>query len=70
MYKITNGHRFGTYVMRREKGSGIICVNGAAAHLARRGDLIIIASYSLIEGQKLKTYQPKLVFVDGDNRIA
>jgi len=56
--------------MRREKGSGIICVNGAAAHLARRGDLIIIASYSLIEGQKLKTYQPKLVFVDGDNRIA
>jgi aspartate 1-decarboxylase len=69
VYNITNGHRFETYVIRGEKGSGIICVNGAAAHLARKGDLIIIASYGLIEGKKLKSYQPKLVFVDGNNRV-
>jgi len=46
VYNITNGHRFETYVIRGEKNSGIICVNGAAAHLAMKGDIIIIASYT------------------------
>jgi len=69
VYNITNGHRFETYVMRGEKGSGIICVNGAAAHLARQGDLIIIASYGLMDGRKLKSYKTKLVFMDGNNRV-
>lgn len=69
VYNITNGHRFETYVMRGEKGSGIICVNGAAAHLARKGDLIIIASYGLMDGQKAKSYRPKLVFVEGNNKL-
>jgi len=55
--------------MRGEKDSGIICVNGAAAHLARKGDHIIIASYGQIEGKKLKDYRPKLVFVDGNNKV-
>ena len=69
VYNITNGHRFETYAMRGEKDSGIICLNGAAAHLARKGDLIIIASYGLMESRKLKGYKPKLVFVDGNNRV-
>ena len=69
VYNITNGHRFETYVMRGEKDSGIICVNGAAAHLARKGDLVIIASYGLAEGRKLKSYKPKLVLVEGNNKV-
>lgn len=69
VYNITNGHRFETYAMRGEKDSGIICVNGAAAHLAKKEDLIIIASYSLIEDRRAKVYRPKLVFVDGNNRV-
>ena len=69
VYNITNGHRFETYIIKGEKDSEIICVNGAAAHLARKGDLIIIASYGLIESRKLKSYQPKLVFVDGNNKV-
>jgi aspartate 1-decarboxylase len=69
VYNITNGHRFETYVIRGEKDSGIICVNGAAAHLARKGDLVIIASYGLMEGRKLKSYKPKLVFVGGNNKV-
>jgi aspartate 1-decarboxylase len=69
VYNITNGHRFETYAVRGEKDSGIICVNGAAAHLARKGDLIIIASYGLINGRKAKNYQPKLVFVEGNNKV-
>jgi aspartate 1-decarboxylase len=69
VYNITNGHRFETYVIRGEKDSGIICVNGAAAYLARQGDLIIIASYGLMDGRKAKSYRPKLVYVDGNNRV-
>jgi len=69
VYNITNGHRFETYDIRGEKNSGIICVNGAAAHLARKGDLIIIASYCLMGSWKLKSYKPKFVFVDGSNRV-
>ena len=69
IYNITNGHRFETYVIRGEEDSGTICVNGAAAHLARKGDLIIIASYGLTEGRKLKSYKPKLVFVDGNYKV-
>lgn len=69
VYNITNGHRFETYVIRGEKDSGIICVNGAAAHLARKGDLIIIAGYGLMDGRKAKSYRPKLVYVDGNNRV-
>lgn len=69
VYNITNRHRFEPYVMRGEKDSGVICVNGATAHLAREGDLIIIASYGLMESRKLKSYKPKIVFVDGNKRV-
>lgn len=67
VYNITNGNRFSTYVIKGEKGSGTVCVNGAAAHLAQRGDLIIIASYALAEARE--GYHPYLVYVDERNRI-
>ncbi len=67
VYNITTGSRFSTYVIEGERGSGTVCVNGAAAHLAKEGDLIIIASYALVEARK--GYRPRLIYVDGENRI-
>jgi len=69
VYNITNGNRFDTYVIKGKRGSGTICVNGAAAHLAKKGDLVIIASYVLLEEKKTKGHRAKIVFVDGKNRI-
>jgi aspartate 1-decarboxylase len=74
IYNVTNGERFSTYAMRAERHSGIISVNGAAAHKANPGDIIIIASYAVyheneLESSSLIQYAPQLVYVDGDNRI-
>jgi aspartate 1-decarboxylase len=69
VYNITNGNRFNTYVIKGEKGSGTICVNGAAAHLAQKGDLVIIASYVLVDDRKAKKYKPKIIFVDERNQM-
>ncbi|MDP0561165.1 MAG: aspartate 1-decarboxylase [Candidatus Endonucleobacter sp. (ex Gigantidas childressi)] len=69
IYNITNGERFSTYAIKAEAGSNIISINGAAAHKASPKDLIIIAAYSSLDGQELKTYKPKLVYVDGQNNI-
>jgi aspartate 1-decarboxylase len=69
VYNITNGNRFDTYAIKGKSGSGTICVNGAAAHLAKKGDLIIIASYVLMEEKEAKGSRAKIVFVDGKNRI-
>jgi aspartate 1-decarboxylase len=69
VYNVTNGNRWETYVIEGEPGGGDIHVNGAAAHLAKEGDKVIIACYcSLHEGQVL-THRPKLVFVDAKNRV-
>lgn len=64
IYNITNGERFTTYAIEGEAHSGIIQVNGAAAHKARTGDLLIIASYANIEHAEGPDWKPKLVFVD------
>lgn len=64
VYNITNGERFTTYAIVGEAHSGIIQVNGAAAHKASTGDLIIIASYANIEHAEGPNWKPKLVFVD------
>lgn len=64
VYNITNGKRFTTYAIIGESHSGIIQVNGAAAHKARTGDLIIIASYANISHAEGPSWKPKLVFVD------
>lgn len=69
IYNITNGERFSTYAIKAEPGSGIISINGAAAHKANPGDLIIIAAYAILNEQELKTFQPTLVYVDGHNNI-
>jgi aspartate 1-decarboxylase len=69
IFNVTNGHRFFTYVIEGERGSNAICVNGAAAHLARKGDSLIIASFASYGAQEWKKHQPKLVYVDVRNRI-
>ena len=69
IYNITNGERFTTYAIRGQRGSGMISVNGAAAHKAHPGDLLIIASYAVYTELELQKFQPQLVYVDEHNRI-
>lgn len=69
IYNITNGERFSTYAIRAERNSGIISVNGAAAHKADPKDIIIIASYAVYNEIELDKYSPQLVYVDELNRI-
>ena len=66
---ITNGNRLETYVIKGKRGSGEVCINGAAAHLVNKGDLVIIVAYcQLIENESLN-HKPKIVYVDGENKI-
>jgi len=69
IYNITNGERFTTYAIRAARDSGIISINGAAAHKANPGDLVIIATYADYHELELARYAPELVYVDADNRI-
>lgn len=69
VYNTTGGQRFATYVIEGRASSGEICVNGAAAHLARRGDAVIIAAYCELEPEEMNDFRPRLVFVDSRNRI-
>ncbi|CAG1065944.1 aspartate 1-decarboxylase [uncultured bacterium] len=69
IYDIANGNRLTTYAIKGERGSGVISINGAAAHLAKKGDLVIIASYSVFEEAEAKKHAPVLVYVDGNNSI-
>ena len=69
IYNVTNGERFTTYAIRAQRGSRTISVNGAAAHRADPGDILIIAAYSLYSESELEAFHPNLVYVDGDNRI-
>lgn len=59
-----NGERFETYVIKGERGSGCICLNGAAARKVQVGDIIIIISYALLDFEEAKTFQPTVVFPD------
>jgi aspartate 1-decarboxylase len=68
-WNINNGKRFVTYALRAEAGSGIISVNGSAAHRASPGDLVIIAAFAQLSEAELAAFQPTLVYVDADNRI-
>ena len=70
IYNVSNGERFTTYAIRAQRGSGIISVNGAAAHKAKPGDIIIIATYAMYNELELQKFHPQLVYVDADNRIA
>lgn len=66
---ITNGARLVTYVIVGEPDDGRICINGAAAHLVRPGDLVIIMSYVAVDADELREHRPSVVHVDGANRI-
>ena len=65
---LANGERFATYTIAGERGSGIICLNGAAAHCATPGDKIIIMAYAELEPAEAKAAKPAVVFVDDDNK--
>lgn len=69
IYNITNGERFETYAIRAEDGSGVISINGAAAHKADPGDLVIICAYVGLNQQELASYHPTLIYVDEGNNI-
>jgi aspartate 1-decarboxylase len=67
IYNVTNGKRFSTYAICGERGSKIISVNGAAAHCADVGDILIIASYVTMPDEQARSWQPKVAYFDGDN---
>ncbi len=69
VWDVTNGSRLETYAIEGERGSGVICLNGAAARLVAPKDVIIIASFVNMSNEAALKYEPKLVFVDGKNRM-
>src|SRR5512135_3261026 len=69
IYNVTNGERFTTYAIRAQRGSGTISVNGASAHKANPGDILIIATYATYSELELQKYHPQLVYFDEHNRI-
>jgi aspartate 1-decarboxylase len=66
---VTNGARLETYVIPGQRGSGVIGINGAAAHLVHPGDLVILISYGVMDEIESIAYRPKVLFVDADNKI-
>ena len=69
VWDVSNGARLVTYALPGVRGSGEVCVNGAGAHLIKPGDLVIVATYTLMTGRKARKYQPTVVFVDAANKI-
>src|SRR5918911_4785510 len=66
---VTNGARLETYVIPGARGTGVIGINGAAAHLVHPGDLVIIISYAQLDDATARSYRPRVVHVDSDNRV-
>lgn len=69
IWNVTSGTRMVTYALRGDAGSKIICINGAAAHLARPGDKVIIATFADVDEAQARDWKPKVVLVDDDNDI-
>lgn len=69
VWNVTNGERLTTYAIRGERGSGMISVNGSAAHKADPGDLVIIAAFARVSEAEVDQFVPRLVYVDEQNRI-
>jgi len=69
IYDVTNGERFTTYAIRAEAGSGIVSINGAAAHKASVDDVVIICAYVGLNQQELAIYKPKLIYLNENNEI-
>lgn len=68
IWNVTNGERFSTYAIAGKRGSGVVCINGAAAHKARKGDIVIIAAFATVPENEARTWQPRCVFVDERNQ--
>jgi aspartate 1-decarboxylase len=69
VWDVTNGNRLITYALAGKPGSGIVCVNGAGAHLIKPGDLVIVATYAMMKDKDAQRYKPLVVFVDAANRL-
>jgi len=69
VWNVTRGTRLRTYAMAGERGSGVVCVNGAAAHLARPGDLVIVATFAELDDAAARLHRPTVVLVDERNRV-
>ena len=69
VWNVTRGTRLSTYAIAGDVGSGVVCINGAAAHLVSPGDLVIIATFTDLDEAEARKYQPKVVLVDAKNRI-
>ncbi len=69
VWNITRGTRLQTYALKGERGSGVICINGAAAHLNKPGDLVILATFAELEEAEARDFEPTVVLVDRSNRI-
>ena len=69
VWDVTNGARLTTYTLAGPRGSGIVCVNGAAAHHVHAGDLVIIANFVVLDDEEARSWEPRAVFVDGANHI-
>ena len=67
---VTNGARLETYVIEGVRGSGVIGINGAAAHLVHEGDLVIVISYAQVDEAEARRWRPRVVHVDAANRIS
>jgi aspartate 1-decarboxylase len=70
IWDVTNGSRLATYALEGPRGSGVICINGAAAHLVSVGDVVILATFGELEDAEARGHRPTVVFVDGDNRVS
>ncbi len=66
---INNGQRFTTYTIPGKRGSGAVCVNGAAARLVQKGDLVIICAYAHMDAMKARSFAPKVVLLDDNNKV-
>lgn len=66
---VNNGERLETYIIKGERGSGMICLNGPAARKAQVGDVVIIISYAIMDFEEAKKFKPSLIFPDADNKL-
>jgi aspartate 1-decarboxylase len=69
VWDVTSGSRLTTYALAGQRGGGVVCANGAAAHLVHAGDLVIIASFVSLDDAEARSWQPRVVFVDAANRV-
>jgi len=69
IWDVTRGTRLQTYAIVGERGSGVVCINGAAAHLVHPGDLVIIATFANVDEEEARSHQPRIVFVDENNQV-